>query len=452
MSNNGNEKNVFLLLALSLMSISLFSLACEEEELKIIIPPHVPTIAITVDDVGVTEAWLKIGSIDSTTLGNIMVKHDTTVVLTANVTARETIVVSEQLLPNKHYTFKTYKLDNTTLIDSSLPLNLTTIDTTSHDFTWTFDTLGDGNASILHDVCIVNDTLAYAVGDIEILDTSNNFVQHNLVVWNGKTWEVKRMYLPRYGFDCSLVTHRASPLYSVFQFPSGRIIFSDGSSTMVLLGDTTNTNYPCMPAGTGSGTILKIWGVSENDFYCIGRRGTLIRYLNGVWKKLESGTGYNVEDIWGAENPRTKETEILAITTSNPLLLKIEGETSTLLSGEGLRFSQSGIWFVPGKKYFIAGDGLFAKNSPYSTEQWREVVGTTNFNYYREAIRGNGLNDFVVVCHYGDIFHFNGFTWKSYRQITYMNGVYYRVAMKGNIVIAVGRVNNTAIIATGKRK
>ncbi|MGH2567306.1 MAG: hypothetical protein ACRDGA_03130 [Bacteroidota bacterium] len=36
-------------------------------------------------------------------------------------------------------------------------------DTTSHNFAWQTFVLGDGN-SILYDVAIVNDTLAYAVG------------------------------------------------------------------------------------------------------------------------------------------------------------------------------------------------------------------------------------------------------------------------------------------------
>ncbi|MBI3006249.1 MAG: hypothetical protein HYY49_12660, partial [Ignavibacteriales bacterium] len=39
-------------------------------------------------------------------------------------------------------------------------------DTTSHNFTWTIDTVGDGNSSVLYDVAIINDTLAYAVGEI----------------------------------------------------------------------------------------------------------------------------------------------------------------------------------------------------------------------------------------------------------------------------------------------
>ena len=45
-------------------------------------------------------------------------------------------------------------------------LLLTTLDTTSHDFSWKTFTFGGGGGSVLNDVAIVNDTLAYAVGEI----------------------------------------------------------------------------------------------------------------------------------------------------------------------------------------------------------------------------------------------------------------------------------------------
>ena len=42
-----------------------------------------------------------------------------------------------------------------------------TMDTTSHAFTWQSFTFGDGGGSCtLYDVAIINDTLAYAVGEI----------------------------------------------------------------------------------------------------------------------------------------------------------------------------------------------------------------------------------------------------------------------------------------------
>jgi hypothetical protein len=47
-----------------------------------------------------------------------------------------------------------------------------TIDTTSHNFTWEFDTLGGGSSSAWYDDRIINDTLVYAVGGIFIRDST----------------------------------------------------------------------------------------------------------------------------------------------------------------------------------------------------------------------------------------------------------------------------------------
>lgn len=85
--------------------------------------------------------------------------------------AGDTVIMDEGLLPSQTYTYRA-KVQS-----PALPIwlggNLTsqvqvrTMDTTSHDFTWQIYTLGDGTgSSCLYDVAIINDTLAYAVGEI----------------------------------------------------------------------------------------------------------------------------------------------------------------------------------------------------------------------------------------------------------------------------------------------
>ncbi|MGH2567361.1 MAG: hypothetical protein ACRDGA_03410 [Bacteroidota bacterium] len=48
-------------------------------------------------------------------------------------------------------------------------------DTTSHNFSWRTFVLGDGAGSILRDVAIINDTLAYAVGEVRMKDSLGNW-------------------------------------------------------------------------------------------------------------------------------------------------------------------------------------------------------------------------------------------------------------------------------------
>jgi len=61
-------------------------------------------------------------------------------------------------------------------------------DTTSHNFVWRADTLGELNASILRDVAIINDTLIWAVGEL-VHPGDREF--YGAAVWNGKEWKLK---------------------------------------------------------------------------------------------------------------------------------------------------------------------------------------------------------------------------------------------------------------------
>src|SRR3990172_9257403 len=85
-------------------------------------------------------------------------------------------------------------------------------DTTSHNFMWTIDTLGDGASSVLNDVAIVNDTLIYAVGEIYLKDSTGQIdpLRYNLAIWNGTKWTLQR--LP-YNYQGQQFVH---PIQAVF--------------------------------------------------------------------------------------------------------------------------------------------------------------------------------------------------------------------------------------------
>ena len=56
-------------------------------------------------------------------------------------------------------------------------LTVTTMDTTSHNFTWQSWTFGDIGSSVLYDVAIINENNIWAVGEINIADTSKMVIQ-----------------------------------------------------------------------------------------------------------------------------------------------------------------------------------------------------------------------------------------------------------------------------------
>jgi hypothetical protein len=96
------------------------------------------------------------------------------------------------------------------------------IDTTSHIFTWELDSLGDATVggSILHDVAIVSDTLALAVGEIYTRDSTGkpDPVAYNLAKWDGKKWILMRILFYTVCGQQSTTPYLSNKLHSCFKF------------------------------------------------------------------------------------------------------------------------------------------------------------------------------------------------------------------------------------------
>ncbi|MEK9139324.1 MAG: hypothetical protein AAB393_19575 [Bacteroidota bacterium] len=129
-------------------------------------PPRQPSIHLSVEDVSCTEAWLKVTLTGSAEPRTVAIQQDGQRVFTTRMTRTDSLLVVEGLLPRHTYTFLAQRLQqDTTVIDVSARAQTTTMDTTSHAFHFEIDTLGV-TASSLSDVAIINDTLAYAVGEM----------------------------------------------------------------------------------------------------------------------------------------------------------------------------------------------------------------------------------------------------------------------------------------------
>lgn len=51
------------------------------------------------------------------------------------------------------------------------------------------------------------------------------------------------------------------------------------------------------PCGNG---IIGIWGSSGTDVFAVGWNGTIIHYDGSSWSSMNSGTIYDLHDIWGS--------------------------------------------------------------------------------------------------------------------------------------------------------
>ncbi len=438
-------------LTLALIISFIFLLSSCKKDNNPIPPVAEPKINLTLEDVSCTEAWIKLSTSNLALPASVDLLKDSSFAKTINLTSADTILYVDSLHPNK-----TYNFSSITQSITSTPLSVTTMDTTSNNFTWQSWTFGGQAGSCdLYDVAIIDENNIWAVGEIYLLDTLGqpDPTRYNLVVWNGNDWEVKRV--PYY--------YQGQPFYnpiqSVFAFSPTDIWFCGNG---VIHWDGNQYVPIPIPSNVwGSYQMNKIWGTSDNDLYVVGNNGNIAHYQNGQWSKVESGTELNINDIYGAYNEKTSEWEILAVASDYSLswekeILQIRNYQVNKLTTYSTPTMEPllSTWFVPDKQYYVVGSGIYQKHllSDYS---WKNNLFNIT-TYATTSICGNGINDVAAVGAFGDLVHFNGVNWKNdYEEPLLDNGSYTGVTIKGDLLIAVGSnqisINSEAVILMGRR-
>ena len=326
-------------------------------------------------------------------------------------------------------------------------------DTTSHNFIFSLDTLGDGNSSVLNDVAIISENNVWVVGELYYRDSVGGFSQpmFNAARWNGTVWELKRIQVRDFGGVVGIF-----PLKAVFGFSGNDIWFASDADLIQWDGTAYRPRAFFMTSLSFDGQVKCMWGTSNNNLYCAGRTGSIYHFTGSGWQKLTSGTTVDIQDIWGATNAQNGQTEILAVASFRSgfpqakKLLRITGTIVSATSDSGLPIALSGVWFKPDKRYHVVGDGLYS--STRLGEPW-QYEPSLPLDYYKDAIRGIASNDVIISGSSGALWHYNGASWRAYRQIEApaFYGRYYRVDFKGDYVVAVGWMNNTAVAIRGRR-
>jgi hypothetical protein len=404
--------------------------------------PYVRSIDLEALDASCTEAWLRVRFTDSAAPRAFALKRDGQTILSALNSSPDTLVIDEGLLPNRTYTYRAYRLADSRLVDSTTQVSLTTLDSTSHLFQFSIDTLGT-HSSVLYDVAIINDTLVYAVGEIFHRDSSENWTFFNLAKWNGREWTLHRVY-----YRGNNIIHTRWIL---------AFAWNDIWITPYTHWDgTTWREVPFDPIFSGVWTN-KAWGTSSSDFYVVGNGGFIAHYDGVRWRRIESGTTLGIQDLSGTVDLLTGRYQVLAVasnkfTNDGVAILQILSTQVIMLPVSGLpTTSLVSIWSANGRKYYVCGDGLYTTNDVRSS--WRRLVEGVP-PIYKEGVRGNALNDIFVVGDFGLTLHWNGFTWHEYSgsELPYFQGQYQAIYIKGNTVVAVGFLNNArAIVLIGRR-
>ena len=313
--------------------------------------------------------------------------------------------------------------------------------TTSHDWTFDISRLGvNGYRGELYDVAIVNDSLAYAVGEIYLKDTAGQYdpYPYNLAKWNGHTWELQKVPYYYQGQPTY------APIYSILANGPDDFWFGIGN----LIHWTQGQFIPVQVGNAFHGRILKMWGVTSGSFYIVGENGSIAEFANGAWQIVPTGTTLDVFDVFGAGGV------VLAVASNAPLgtdhrIIEITGTTSVTIPDNSIPAQLMGVWIAPFQEYIVVGNGIYRKNILQVSWTSDSVDSALTL---MTGVRGNSSNDLFVVGNFGEVLHFNGKNWKSYKDQTAINnGGYRAVTVKGNLMIAVGVDYPFAIAAVGRR-
>ncbi len=337
-------------------------------------------------------------------------------------------------------------------------------DTTSHNFSWKFDTLGIA-LSWLSDVAVIKESDVWAVGwihtdETDKYDSLGNWVKpYNAAHWDGKRWELKRIYWPSYDGKNGPYVRK---IKSVFVLSEKEVLFFTGGQFSIWNG--SRHRIWTIPYEVTKLSMREIWGRSTSDIFFLGSRGTIVHW---------DGTGYtgytkietNMDDI-----------DFNSVTEGPGGILYCAGDNSTTgatalisiknLSAKTIVYSKIPRWIktdsISGATYLVwsSGDSVFVIGDDYwwtSAYPPKPAYRRLPFHYsprfgYPQDIDGTAYNNVFIVGHYCTIWHFNG---KSLYLMPFygQNIVLYGVAAYKNTVFCVGSTTTgLPVIITGNRQ
>lgn len=456
------KKNI-LFFSLFLFFVYGLTISCNTTEPPNPPPPVVkPILTLELEDAHCTEAWLQLTTKDLTLPAELILKQfnptGDSVSQTFSLSTKDTLLYIDSLLPNQTYSFQLSSIQSATGGQvSSIKQLVTTMDTTSHNFTFETITFGGQiGSSVLFDVAIINENNIWAVGEVWIADTSQlGYTKYNAVHWDGNSWELKKIM---FYTICGQPYTGAYPAKSVWIVGENELWIALDGNQIAKIVNGVQVATICLPSNVDM-SINKIWGSGSNDIYIVGNSGNIAHYNGTSWSKIASGTTLNINDIWGDYNEKTQELEILAVasnygTSPEKELLLIKNKIPIKQTLSENVWPLRTVWFEPQIQYYIAGAGIYQKKL-LSDSIWKnQALDITE--YGTTSISGNSINDIIAVGAFGDFLHFNGVNWKQYQEPYLYNGAYTKVSIKKNLVFALGgnqisALSSEAVILIGRR-
>jgi hypothetical protein len=320
---------------------------------------------------------------------------------------------------------------------TAAPVPVPSSDTTSHD--WVFDPPvylgGVYNPSVLRDVVIVNDTMAYAVGTLYYADSlgQDDTNPYSLATWNGVSWKAEQIHLTD---PCAMA--RFAQLSAACYLPVGILMASHGAGLIDFTDHGTITD--CAPYANGSQHISVIGATSPTNIFTAGYIGSMMHFDGTTWKKIQTGT--TIEFFDGGVSADGKHFAASGYDSGyfNSAVVTSDGNSASILWQRSTSTSSpfgnlvQGVCYVGNELLVASYYGVYKVPGGGSLSQV-ETLCSSSASVHR--LRANGLNDVFWAGDNGVVMHFNGSTVKTIRQ-GLGSEVFYGLAVSQNLIIAVG--------------
>lgn len=378
------------------------------------------------------------------------IQRDSLIVLSGRLKGVDTVVTDWNAEPSTTYQYRLRVMDQDEIIAKSDWISVTTMDTTSHDFTWEKIVLCNGGG-YLEDIEMVDENNIWVVGEF-FPEPDTGGYSPNVAHWDGNTWTLQQIL---YG----------ATMYDILYFSEDDIWVSSGLPyhwdgqewTLYHLWDMgvlTNSDH----------SVYRMWGSSSSNMYFVGE-GTVVHYDGTTFRKVTEVPKYNYYRINGIYDQLTDRMRVWigarSLEVQGGALVYFNGQNWTTIWNKDDRFypdpvySTVGAIYIPNDcdKYLI----LYVGGSTDGIFSIHQSTNFSNYKYFKieyrgfiRRIEGNGINDFFAVGDFNNVIHYNGKTFHNYEELRGdSHSRYVSVAQKGNLVYIIE--NAGAIVYKGTR-
>jgi hypothetical protein len=328
-------------------------------------------------------------------------------------------------------------------------------DTTSHNFVWSVDIIGNGGGG-LKDIALIDDTLAFAAGGVYMQD-STGYVDpnpYNFFRWNGHAWTMIRL---QFYTLCGQMDRYPYPTGAVLCFgPTDIWIATEGNEVTHWNGSAQDTTY-CL--GSQSPTIRKLWGQSRQSIYAVCDLGTFLHFNGSTWQTIPTGTNIDLIDLYGTADNNLWIAGLDLTTGKKSGLFHWNGATfrevyeyvasAPQYRSDTISGTLSSVWTSDPNHVWVLANGIYLAS--YSTlGEARLLWAPPSFIGYPWRIRGSEPNNVFVVGDFETIVHYNGSTWHQSSNFT-STTAFRSVATNGQSVFIVGFTASGGIVYRGRR-